>query len=191
MTVGVMHRVELLADWQTAWQAVDGALAAVDAAGVIGNFEMMNRKLPELDQGMATLLQDLSDRGLLDSTIVWWSGEFGRSPRVQWEPPWNGGRNHYGKVFSALVAGGGFKGGHVVGSSDAKGEEVKDRPVYPCDLLGSIYQLSGIDATAKLPHPLGLEILNEALRLYPPAPIFSVYQSSPPVGGKNTAVSIK
>ena len=56
-----------------------------------------------------------------------------------------------------LVAGGGFKGGHVVGSSDAKGEEVKDRPVYPVDLLGSIYTLAGIDGTAKLPHPMGAE----------------------------------
>ena len=54
----------------------------------------MRRKLPELDKGMATLLQDLSDRGLLDSTIVWWSGEFGRTPKVQWEAPWNGGRGH-------------------------------------------------------------------------------------------------
>ena len=95
------------------------------------HFQTMRRKLPEMDKGMATLLQDLSDRGLLDSTIVWWSGEFGRTPKVQWEAPWNGGRSHYGKVFSAVVAGGGFKGGHVVGASDAKGEEVKDRPVYP------------------------------------------------------------
>ena len=83
------------------------------------HFQTMRRKLPEMDKGMATLLQDLSDRGLLDSTIVWWSGEFGRTPKVQWEPPWNGGRGHYGKVFSAVVAGGGFKGGHVVGASDA------------------------------------------------------------------------
>ena len=109
------------------------------------HFQTMRRKLPELDKGMATLLQDLSDRGLLDSTIVWWSGEFGRTPKVQWEAPWNGGRGHYGKVFSAVVAGGGFKGGHVVGASDAKGEEVKDRPVYPCDLIGSMYELLGID----------------------------------------------
>ena len=68
---------------------------------------------------MATLLQDLSERGLLDSTIVWWGGEFGRTPKVQWEPPWNGGRNHWGKVFSAALAGGGFKGGQMVGASDA------------------------------------------------------------------------
>ncbi len=76
---------------------------------------------------------------------------------MDWQPPWNGGRNHYGNVFTALVAGGGFKGGQVVGASDAKAEEVKDRPVYPVDLLGSIYALGGIDASATLPHPLGAE----------------------------------
>jgi hypothetical protein len=120
------------------------------------HFQAMRRKLPEMDKGMATLLQDLSDHGLLDSTIVWWSGEFGRTPKVQWEPPWSGGRGHYGKVFCAAVAGGGFKGGHVVGASDAKGETVKERPVYPCDVIGSMYELLGIDPDAKLPHPQGL-----------------------------------
>ena len=120
------------------------------------HFQTMRQKLPELDKGLATLLQDLKDRGLLDSTIVWWSGEFGRTPKIQWEPPWDGGRGHYGSVFSAVVAGGGFKGGHVVGASDAKGEAVKDRPVYPWDLIGSMYELLGIDPNAKLPHPQGL-----------------------------------
>jgi uncharacterized protein (DUF1501 family) len=111
-----------------------------------------------MDKGMAALFQDLTDHGLLDKTIVWWGGEFGRTPKVMWEAPWNGGRGHHGEVFSALVAGGGFKGGQVVGSSDAKGEQVKDRPVYPCDLLGSMYQLLGIDPQAKLPHPQGLDV---------------------------------
>jgi hypothetical protein len=119
------------------------------------NFQTMRRKLPEMDKGMATLLQDLADRSLLDSTIVWWGGEFGRTPKVQWEAPWNGGRNHYGKVFCSVVAGGGFKGGHVVGASDSRGEEVKERPVYPCDLIGSTYELLGIDTNARLPHPQG------------------------------------
>jgi len=122
------------------------------------HFQTMRRKLPEMDRGMATLLQDLSDRGLLDSTIVWWSGEFGRTPKVQWEPPWSGGRNHWGKAFSALIAGGGFKGGRVVGATDAKGEEVKDRPVYPVDLIAGMYELLGIDLEAKLPHPQGLTV---------------------------------
>jgi uncharacterized protein (DUF1501 family) len=122
------------------------------------NFQVMRRRLPEMDKGMATLLQDLAEHGLLDSTIVWWSGEFGRTPKVQWEAPWNGGRNHHGQVFSAVVAGGGFKGGQVVGASDAKGEAVKERPVYPCDLIGSMYELLGIDPDAKLPHPQGLTV---------------------------------
>ncbi len=122
------------------------------------HFQTMRRKLPEMDRGMATLLQDLSDRGLLDSTIVWWGGEFGRTPKILWDAPWNGGRNHHGKVFSTVVAGGGFKGGRVVGASDEKGEEVKERPVYPVDLIGSMYELLGIDTEATLPHPQGLTV---------------------------------
>ena len=121
------------------------------------HFQRMGRQCPQLDQGLAVLLEDLKERGLLDSTIVWCSGEFGRGPKIDWQPPWNGGRNHYGACFTSLIAGGGFKGGQVVGESDAKAMEVKDRPVYPVDLLGSIYQLAGIDHTASLPHPMGLE----------------------------------
>jgi len=85
------------------------------------HFQAMRNRLPQMDRGMGTLLQDLSDRGLLESTIVWWSGEFGRTPKIQWEPPWSGGRGHYGPVFSAVLAGGGFKGGRVVGASDRRG----------------------------------------------------------------------
>ena len=122
------------------------------------HFQIMRQRLPQMDKGMATLLQDLAGRGLLESTIVWWSGEFGRTPRIQWEAPWNGGRGHYGQVFSAVVAGGGFKGGRVVGSSDAKGEQVRDRPVHPADLIASIYELLGIDPDGKLPNAQGLDV---------------------------------
>jgi len=122
------------------------------------HFEAMRRNLPEMDAGMATLLQDLSDRGLLDSTIIWWSGEFGRGPKVQWEAPWNGGRSHYGKCFCAVVAGGGFKGGTIVGASDDKGMEVTDRPVYPADLIGSMYALLGIDPDGPMPNTRGLDV---------------------------------
>ncbi len=122
------------------------------------HFPAMRRKLPDMDKGMAALLQDLADRGLLESTIVWWSGEFGRTPKVAWEAPWNGGRHHFGNVFSAVVTGGGFKGGRVVGASDETGEQVKDRPVYPCDLIASMYELLGIDGNAKLPHPQGQDV---------------------------------
>ncbi|MHC4175403.1 MAG: DUF1501 domain-containing protein [Planctomycetota bacterium] len=122
------------------------------------HFETMRRKLPEMDAGLATLLQDLTDRGLLDSTIIWWSGEFGRGPKIQWNPPWNGGRSHYGKCFSALIAGGGFKGGHVIGASNDKGMEVTERPVYPEDLIGSMYALLGIDPDGPLPNERGLDV---------------------------------
>ena len=86
---------------------------------------------------------------------MWVSGEFGRTPKVHWEAPWNGGRGHYGKAFSALVAGGGFRGGTVVGKTDERGETVIERPIYPWDLLGSMYALLGIVAKAALPTPLG------------------------------------
>jgi hypothetical protein len=120
------------------------------------HFQIMRRQLPEMDKGVGTLIEDLSARGLLDSTIVWWGGEFGRTPKVLNESPWNGGRNHYGKAFCSMVAGGGFKGGQIVGATDARGEEVATRPIYPWDLVGSIYELLGIDTEATLPHPLGI-----------------------------------
>ena len=123
------------------------------------HFEAMRRKLPEMDRGLATLLQDLADHGLLDSTIVWWGGEFGRGPKVQWNPPWNGGRSHYGKCFCHVVAGGGFRGGRVVGASDERGLEVAKRPVYPADLIGTMYELLGIDGDGELPNPRGLDVM--------------------------------
>ncbi|MCP4454083.1 MAG: DUF1501 domain-containing protein [Planctomycetes bacterium] len=122
------------------------------------HFIIMRRKLPEMDQAMAALLEDLSEQGLLDSTLVWWGGEFGRGPKVQWEAPWNGGRSHYGKCFNAVVAGGGFKGGHVVGASDDKGMTVAERAVTPANLLGTFYQLLGIDPEASLPNKRGLDV---------------------------------
>ena len=120
------------------------------------HFPRMRQQCPDLDQGLAALLADLHDRELLESTLVWCCGEFGRTPKIDWQPPWNGGRHHFGAVNSVLVAGGGFKGGRVVGASDETGSKVVDRPVYPVDLLGSIYTLAGIDYTADLPHPEGL-----------------------------------
>jgi len=128
------------------------------------HFEIMRRKLPEMDRGMATLLEDLHQRGLLDSTIIWWTGEFGRGPKVQWNPPWNGGRSHFGQAFSTVVAGGGFKGGRVVGATNEKGTEVTKRPVHPRDVIRSMYTLLGIDPDGRLPNPRGLD-----LTVMPPA----------------------
>ncbi|MHC4959302.1 MAG: DUF1501 domain-containing protein [Planctomycetota bacterium] len=122
------------------------------------HFEAMRRNLPALDRGLATLIADLEDRGLLDSTVVWCGGEFGRTPKVQWGEPWNGGRGHYGKCFSHMLAGGGFSGGRVVGASDKRGEEVAERPVHPRDLIGSVYEQLGIDPAAPLKNPRGLDV---------------------------------
>ena len=122
------------------------------------HFSIMRRKLPEFDRGLATLLADLAERGLLESTIVLAGGEFGRTPKVLWESPWNGGRGHWGKAFSTVIAGGGFKGGHVVGATDARGEEVITCPVQPSDLIASMYEQLGIDGDAKLPHPEGADV---------------------------------
>jgi len=117
------------------------------------HFERMNEKLPELDQALSALIEDLSEKGLLDETIVICGGEFGRTPKVLYEPPWNGGRNHFGAAFSYLVAGGGFIGGKVVGATDPRGEKVIERPVFPWDFAETIYTLMGIDTKSTLPHP--------------------------------------
>ena len=103
-------------------------------------------------------MQDLSERGLLDSTIVWWCGEFGRTPKVMWEAALERRTRPLGRrsspPWSRAAA---SKAATSSGASDAKGEEVKDRPVYPADLIGSIYELLGIDPDGKLPNPQGLD----------------------------------
>ena len=119
------------------------------------HFETMKRRSNETDKAVAAFLKDLSKRNLLGSTIVWMSGEFGRTPKVGWEAPWNGGRGHYARCFSALVAGGGFKGGCVVGESDATASNPVKRPVAPQDFLGSIYELCGIDPDGFIPNSKG------------------------------------
>ena len=116
------------------------------------HFQKMGKMLGDLDKALSALISDLDARGLLDSTIILCGGEFGRTPKVLWEAPWNGGRAHYGKTFSYLVAGGGFIGGKVLGKTDKTGEKVAERPVAPCDLIGTIYLLMGIDPYGTLPH---------------------------------------
>jgi len=122
------------------------------------HFPSMARKLPSFDRGLATLLEDLHQHGLLDSTIVFVNTEFGRTPEVQWDQPWNGGRGHYGRAFSVALAGGGFEGGHIIGATDEKGRQTVERPVYPEDLIGSIYERMGINPDGNLPNPRNAEI---------------------------------
>ena len=119
------------------------------------HFETMRNRTAETDRALAALLTDLAAKKLLDTTIVWVSGEFGRTTRIDRDPPWNGGRNHYSKCFNALIAGGGFKGGYVVGKSDETASKVVERPVTPVDFLGSIYERCGIDPDGNLPNNLG------------------------------------
>ncbi|MFI3318993.1 MAG: DUF1501 domain-containing protein [Rikenellaceae bacterium] len=118
------------------------------------HFKRMDQRLGTLDKGVSALINDLERRGMLDETIILCGGEFGRTPKVMWEPPWNGGRGHHGMAFSFLVAGGGFEGGKVVGATDAIGEFVAERPVTPADLIGSVYKLMGIDPYGTIKHPL-------------------------------------
>ena len=121
------------------------------------HFESLNRLMPEMDKALYALLTDLQERGLFDQTIVWWTGEFGRTPKIDWDAPWQGGRNHHSSCFCSMVAGGGFAGGKVVGSSDATGDFVASRPVTPVDMLGSLYERCGIDPSQPFPsNPIGL-----------------------------------
>ena len=118
------------------------------------HFQKMNQMLPELDKALYALLTDLDEKGMLQNTIVLCGGEFGRTPRVLWDAPWNGGRSHFGAAFSYLVAGGGFMPSKVIGKTDASGENILERKVYPCDLIGTVYKLMGIDPNGTLPHPI-------------------------------------
>ncbi len=102
---------------------------------------LANEFLPELDCAYATLLEDLHQRGMLDSTIVIVAGEFGRTPEINS----NAGRDHWPNVFSLSMAGGGITGGRVLGASDQDGKFVKDDPVEVPNLIAAIYKKLGID----------------------------------------------
>jgi hypothetical protein len=105
------------------------------------NFKSLKeRLLPRLDKGYAALLQDLHDRGLLESTLVVWFGDFGRTPKIN---P-SAGRDHWASAGAACMGGGGVKMGEVVGATNQLGEFVIDNPVTPQDLAATIYHTLGI-----------------------------------------------
>jgi hypothetical protein len=108
----------------------------------------------QVDQPLAYLLADLAQRGLLESTLVVWMGEFGRTPRIN---P-RAGRDHYPRAFNALVAGGGIRGGQVIGATDAGGTEVSDRPVTVADLFQTFCKSLAIDPTIENIAPNGRPI---------------------------------
>lgn len=99
--------------------------------------------LDRWDQAYTALIEDLHERGLLESTLVVAWGEFGRTPRVNADA----GRDHYPHVFSAAIAGGGVQGGRIVGASDSKGAFPLENPKSPQDVLATIYRHVGVDTT--------------------------------------------
>jgi hypothetical protein len=108
----------------------------------LNNFDGVKRLCQVLDPAWSTLLDDLADKGRLDSTLVVWMGEFGRTPKINGQQ----GRDHWANSWSTVLAGGGIKGGQVIGKTSADGMEVTDRPVNVEDFLGTIAAALGIDA---------------------------------------------
>jgi hypothetical protein len=101
----------------------------------------MKNQLPIIDAGIASLVDDLDQRGMLEKTIVMVMGEYGRTPRIN---P-TAGRDHWGECMSVLIAGGGLAAGRTIGASNARGEYPKDHPINPQDLLVTLYRRLGID----------------------------------------------
>jgi hypothetical protein len=116
------------------------------------NFETLSQRiLPELDKGMSALVADLARSGLLDSTLVVWMGEFGRTPRINQ----NAGRDHWPRSWSVVMGGAGIKGGQVVGATDKDGVDITDRPVGVMDVVATMTKAMGIPLTTQYTTPLG------------------------------------
>jgi uncharacterized protein (DUF1501 family) len=111
-------------------------------------------KLPELDKGMGTLVEDLAQRGLLENTMVVWMGDFGRTPRINQ----NAGRDHWPRSWSVVMGGGGMKGGQLHGSTDKDGVEVVDGEVGVMDVVASMAKGMGIDLNTEYTTPRGRPI---------------------------------
>ncbi len=105
------------------------------------NFEQVKRLSQTLDPAWGTLMEDLESRGLLDSTLIVWMGEFGRTPKING----NKGRDHWAVSWSTVLAGGGIKGGQAIGKTSADGMAVEERPVSVPDFLATICRALGLD----------------------------------------------
>jgi hypothetical protein len=128
------------------------------------NFPMLrDHRCPVFDRAAAALIADLAARGLLDETLVVAVGEFGRSPRIGAPTTMNvgpGGRDHWPHCYTALVAGGGVRGGHVYGESDSHAAFPRSNPVHPFDLIATVYHAIGIDPDLRF-----VDVLNRPRRL--------------------------
>ena len=115
------------------------------------NFVQLKKQLPQVDRGIANLIQDLHDRGMQDDVVTVMWGEFGRTPKVNM----NAGRDHWSPVMGAMVAGGGLKMGQMVGTSTAKGERPKDSPYTVPQVMSTLYRAIGIDPSMTFPNGAG------------------------------------
>jgi hypothetical protein len=116
---------------------------------------LKNKNLPTLDAGLSGLLLALHEKGMLDFTTVFVTGEFGRTPKINKL----GGRDHYPRAMFCLLAGGGTRGGQVVGESDARGEGPKDHAITPDDVAATFYRALGIDHTKEYHTPSGRPVM--------------------------------
>jgi hypothetical protein len=138
---------------QVTWPAASDQEPTMDLDGSWdthrNNFPMLRDwRCPVFDRSVSALLSDLSDRGLLDETLVWAIGEFGRSPKIGQPTTDNvgpGGRDHWPECYTCLMAGGGVRGGQVYGESDRDGAYPKSSAVHPFNLIATVYHALGID----------------------------------------------
>jgi uncharacterized protein (DUF1501 family) len=112
---------------------------------------MKNRLLPHTDGTLSALLDDLKDRGLLGETLVYWTGDFGRTPKVNDKA----GRDHWPQCQSILMAGGGIRGGMTYGASDPRGAFPKDDPLRPDDVTATVFHALGLDPATEMRDQLG------------------------------------
>jgi hypothetical protein len=113
------------------------------------NFGHLKGNLPVFDKGITALVDDLHERGMAEDTLVLVWGEFGRTPKINKDA----GRDHWSRVNTAWLAGGGLKTGQIIGRTDAQGGEVRDNPIHFQDVLATVYQAMGID-----PHSLVMDV---------------------------------
>jgi hypothetical protein len=139
----VEHGVKAVSLWMGGWDTHSN------------NFKLMKEKLmPPIDQAYGALIADLAESGLLANTLVVQVGEFGRTPKVNKDS----GRDHWPKAFSAVLAGGGIKGGQVIGATDQNAAEVKDHPISVEDFSATIFTALGVDINAVNHTPEGRPI---------------------------------
>jgi uncharacterized protein (DUF1501 family) len=118
------------------------------------NHEKVGKLAVDVDPGFAALVTDLKQRSMLAKTLVVWMGEFGRTPKLNG----NAGRDHFPSVFNVALAGGGVKGGQVIGASNADGTSVTDHPVTVPDLLASLCHALKVDPAKETMTPIGRPI---------------------------------